>query len=228
MNLTDEKLIEKVFEDYVVLEGGSKIITEYAKSLYKDNVKEKYRKLLLIKEIAKNKLNSTIIDEKAMTDMIIESDMVFSNTNKKREREKPKEKRNFYDLNLDEDEPANPMHIKFEYLSNNSIVYVDSFKEYPLFTPPVDPTDKKLNIDLIEHSMFSSAQDKSKIFLNHYNIIKYFLLANQTFKTKFQHNIDALELMTLDCFQGSNEEMCVLGILMLNEKEKYKFKTIKK
>ena len=45
MNLTDEKLIEKVFEDYVVLEGGSKIITEYAKSLYKDNVKEKYRKL---------------------------------------------------------------------------------------------------------------------------------------------------------------------------------------
>lgn len=95
--------------------------------------------------------------------------------------------------------------IKCKYIYLNSIIYIDSIKDYNSY-----------------QKIFSeNAIDKPKMFQTQFNMLKYFLLENGNYKTKFQNKENAIELTQIGSLQGNlDKSVSVFGMLLKNEQRK--------
>lgn len=94
---------------------------------------------------------------------------------------------------------------KCKYIYSNSIIYLDSIKEYSKNHP----------------NIFSEAVAKPKMYLTQFNLLQYFLLENPNYKSKFQTKPNAIELTPLGSLEGTkDEEVTVFGMLLVNESRK--------
>jgi hypothetical protein len=194
--MEDQQPYNLIFSDFVILESGLNILNNYITSLELET-KEKYKRLVMIKELAKKRLKTSVIDDVTISALIKETNEFY---NSKKKQEKSKIVKSFKDIFIEDTYAFDQEMIKCNYIFNNSIIYVDSIKD----------------IQNTRH-IFSNAIDKPKMFMTQFNLVKYFLLQNPNFKTKFQNKIDGLEITSLGSLQGTSVEVCVLGMLMLNE-----------
>ena len=216
----DEQTCNQIFSDFVVLESGYRCLNEYVSNLNIEN-KEILKRLAMIKELAKQKLKSSVIDDANIGALIKETNDFY---NKKNKQLVPQAK-SFKDLIYDDIESGDQEMIKSNYLYNSAIIYVDSIKDMAnlsntnsILSSFLVYEDSKSNTNTCH--IFSNAIDKPKIFRNHYNLLRHFVLLNPDFKTKFQSNCEGLEILGLNSLQGNSNEVCVLGMLLCNEEGK--------
>lgn len=216
----DDEYFNKIFSDYVLLDSTLIILNEYIKQLRLDP-KEKIKRIIMIKELAKKKLKTTVIDDITISALIKETNDFY---NQKKKQEKTINK-SFKDLIYEEQVGKDQEIIKHNYIFNTSIIYVDAFKDLQeIYHNNAILKNLKIgdcfNSASIHNHIFSNAIDKSKLFWNHFNLMKYFVLQNSNFKTKFQTNKEGIEITTLDSLLGNSEEVFVLGMLLINEERR--------
>jgi hypothetical protein len=204
----EKETYDKIFSDFVLLDSTMELLNKYMNSLQLP-IKEKYKRLLMIKEIAKKKLTSTVLDDEKVTALIKEVTNILDVKPKVANQPKQANK-SFTELFYEESNIYDHDLLKYNFIYHNSIVYVDSIKDINRIYTIGDKYT-------MNHAKFSSAVDKPKVFLNHFKLLKYFLLKNPYFKTKFQTTSEGIEVTTLDSLQGNKEECFVLGMLSFNE-----------
>lgn len=213
-----EEAINSLFADteFILLESGLRLLNEYLMNLNLED-KERDKRAVMIKILAKKKVTSTILDDIAMSALIKEINEFY---NKKQKPVIPvsNQVRSFKNLVYEENVVPETDLLKNNYIYSSSIIYVDSIKDIKNISNNVYRQFKinEENTNHVHH-IFSGAIDKPKIFENHYNMVRHFLIQNPKFKTKFQENSDGIEISTLDCLLGYTEKICVLGVLTLNE-----------
>jgi hypothetical protein len=210
-----EEAITSLFADteFILLESGMRLLNEYLINLNLEN-KERDKRAVMIKILAKKKITSTILDDSAISALIKEINDFY---NKKEKPSLPasNQVKSFKNLIYEENVLPETDLLKNNYIFSSAIIYVDSVKDIKNISNSVY-RQFKINEDH-SHHIFSGAVDKPKIFENHYNMVRHFLLQNPKFKTKFQENSEGIEISTLDCLLGYTEKICVLGVLTLNE-----------
>jgi hypothetical protein len=206
----NKETYDRIFTDFVLLDSAMTVLNKYMDSLNQE-VKEKFRRLLMIKEIAKKKLTSTVLDDEKITALIREVNTISEARSRTAVTAPKQVNRSFSELHYEESQLIDHDLVKYNYLFNNCLVYVDSIRDFNrAFTVCEKSSSGK----------FSNAVDKPKAFLNHFKLLRYFLFKNPYFKTKFQTNNEGLEVITLDSLQGNKEECFVLGMLSFNESGK--------
>jgi hypothetical protein len=203
----DKEAYNVIFKDFVLLDSSLELLTKYIDSLQHPD-KEKYKRLLMIKEIAKKKLTSTVLDNEKIIALIRDVNNILDVKGKLVQPAKPSN-RSFNELNYDDNQLIDHELVKYNYLFNNCLVYVDSINDI-----------SRVHNFQKTYSKFSNAVDKPKTFLNHFMLLKEFLLMNPYFRTKFQPNNEGIEVTTLSSLQGNKEECFVLGLLSFNESKK--------
>ena len=208
----DKKVFARIFESFVLLDSGNILLEEYLNNI-DETVNDKYKRLIAIKKLAEKNLNTKILDDLSLPALIREVNLIFPI-----QKNKVKQNKNsFKDILYEEDGPDDQKFILNNYIYNSSIIYVDSIQNFPNACETILKVSK---IHETNKTIFSHAIEKPKIFLNRYRLVKNFLFQNNNFKTKFQKNSDGLEINNLDNLQGIPDEVCVLGMLILNEEGK--------
>ena len=148
------KFFEAIFEGYVLLDTGIDALKAYLTSL-KGSQTQKYKYFYLLKEIADDLEIGKILD-KFQVDKLIQE--VIRRQNNLSKTENSNNKKNAKITSFDDvvTEPMNTFDdelLKYQYLYNSSIIYIDSinasFKE-----------NQKKNL-------FSDAEEKSLMFQKH-------------------------------------------------------------
>ncbi len=205
-------MFNKVFSetDYIFLDSGLNILKEFTKDC---DLKEKYRRFVMIRELAKKKCKTTILDDIELGALIKE--IKDKSTKKQESRRNVK---SFKDLIYEEERELDAELIKSNFIYNSSVIYVDGLRDINCIDNQVY---KQLKITENDHPadsfQFSQAMHKPKVFRNRYNLVRNFLLQNPEFKTKFTKDSEGIEISTLDCLLGNNDKVFVLGMLCLNE-----------
>jgi len=209
-----EQVSKLIFTDFVLLESAFNILNDYVTRQDLDT-KETLKRLVMMRELAKKKIKSTILDEAAISALIKDTNEIYNI--------KPKEiknNRSFQEIVYEDFSSTDYEMIRCNYIYNNSIIYVDSIRDFPNVTNKVFKTFKIHEDTEKSKHVFSSAIDKPKIFLNHFNLLRHFLLLNPGFKTRYQINSEGLEISTLDSLAGVQSEVVVMGMILLNEEGK--------
>lgn len=207
--------------DFVVLESGIRVMNEYINNMEGD-MKEKYKRIVMIKELAKKKLKTTILDEVNISALLKEIAEIINKRsviNRPNAAEVPI--KSFKNLMMDDCVGVDYELARDNYIYNNSVIYVDSIRDLKEVTNSIFRS-LKINEESSQGSnsemgILSNAVEKAKVFKNHFELVKYFIMNNAEYKNKFQKNAEGMEISTLDCLQGTNTDMIILGILVLNE-----------
>ena len=210
-----EQTSKLIFTEFVLLESAFNVLNEYIVDLQIDT-KEKYKRIIMIKELAKKKIKSTILDEAAISALINETNE-FYNIKPKIDT---KSNRSFQDMIYEDSSSSDHEMIRCNYIYNNSIIYVDSIRDYPNVSNKIFKSLKIHEDSVKTKQIFSNAIDKPRIFLNHFSLLKHFLLLNPGFKTRYQVNSEGLEISTLDSLIGTQSDVVVMGMILLNEEGK--------
>jgi hypothetical protein len=208
----EDEIFNKVFSDteYIFLDSGMNLLKDFTNEC---DLKEKYRRFLMIRELAKKKCKTTILDDIELGALIKEIKDI--NTKKQEPRKNVK---SFKDLMYEEERELDAELIKSNFIYNSGVIYVDAIRDINLIDNQIYRQLKIIEQEHNIHSIqFSNAMHKPKVFRNRYSLVRYFLLQNPEFKTKFTKDSDGIEISTLDCLLGNNEKVFVLGMLCLNE-----------
>ena len=121
--------------------------------------------------------------------------------------------------------------IKYEFLYNFSIVYIDSFIDVPK-THKFNKHNDKFNAftefnTIIKNTpinyqmpFFPDSIEKSKMFENHLQIVRYFIYLHPKFRNPLNNTKNAIPVYGLDSLEGSNKTIVILGILLISEEGK--------
>ena len=212
------KFFETIFDGYVLLETGVEALKAYLTSL-KGNQNQKYKYIILLKEIADETQNSKILD-KFQIDKLIQE--VISRQQKKiLEKKNKNNKKTTKIMSFDEviTEPMNTFDdelLKYQYLYNNSIIYIDSISN------SLKETQKR--------NIFSDAEEKSIMFQKHFNLLKYFLSKKEFNHDQFllskRRNNNEIIITELGSLQGTEENVVVFGMLIKTESRNYQLQDL--
>ena len=122
------KFFETIFDGYVLLDTGIEALKAYLSSL-KGNENQKFKYLYLLKEIA-DEIGIVKVLDKSQIDKLIQ-EVINRQKNIKLEKDKKNNKKGAKIRSFDEvvAEPVNTFDdelLKYQYLYNSSIIYVDS------------------------------------------------------------------------------------------------------
>ena len=212
------KFFETIFEGYVLLDTGIDALKAYLTSI-KGSQTQKYKYFYLLKEIADELEIGKIID-KFQVDKLIQ-EVIKRHKNSSKIENNNKNKKNAKITSFDDvvTEPMNTFDdelLKYQYLYNSSIIYIDSinasFKE-----------NQKKNL-------FSDAEEKSFMFQKHFNLIKYFLSKKEFNHDQFlaskKRNNNELIITELGSLQGTEENVVVFGMLIKTESRNYQLQDL--
>ena len=217
-------LFEEIFKDFILLDSAIIELIKYINSI-PGNDKQKYMSLYLLKELAIKNVNNQVLDENEVKKLIQEVNNKLNNINLNNNNNNNSNKiKSFDNIPLSNNNnyffSYDTEIIKCKYIYHNCIIYLDAIKEY---------NNKNNNNNKNNFSLFSSSKSKSKGFITHYNLLKYFLLENKNFKSKYEYknninndNNNITLLSEIGSLQGTNseEEVSVFGMLILNEQRK--------
>ena len=212
------KFFETIFEGYVLLDTGIDALKAYLTSI-KGSQTQKYKYFYLLKEIADELEIGKIID-KFQVDKLIQ-EVIKRHKNSSKIENNNKNKKNAKITSFDDvvTEPMNTFDdelLKYQYLYNSSIIYIDSvnasFKE-----------NQKKNL-------FSDGEEKSFMFQKHFNLIKYFLSKKEFNHDQFlaskKRNNNELIITELGSLQGTEENVVVFGMLIKTESRNYQLQDL--
>ncbi|MCQ2819101.1 MAG: hypothetical protein MJ252_17705 [archaeon] len=200
-----KEFFTNIFSDYIVLDNGLKALIEFSKQL-KGTQKENLNAVYALKDIAKEKITSGIIDSTAAKIIIEEGSKKLNLNVEKKDINKVDKILSFDEICTDNRYTYNDEIIKSHYVYNNCIIYVDSINDY-----------SKEN-----KQIFSNAVDKPNMFLTQYNLLKYFLLESEDYKSIFQNKDKGITITPIGSLGGmDDEEVTIFGTLIINEEKKY-------
>ena len=212
------KFFETIFDGYVLLETGVEALKAYLTSL-KGNQNQKYKYIILLKEIADETQNSKILD-KFQIDKLIQE--VIARQQKKLLEKKNKNNKKTAKITSFDDVVTEPMNtfddelLKYQYLYNNSIIYIDSISN------SLKETQKR--------NIFSETEEKSIMFQKHFNLLKYFLSKKEFNHDQFllskRRNNNEVIITELGSLQGTEENVVVFGMLIKTESRNYQLQDL--
>lgn len=120
---------------------------------------------------------------------------------------------------------SNKNLVRYEFIHNYGIIYVDSFNDVP---NPKDVIKKHLTNNSefsftesveINNEIFilSDPSYKPKMYLNHLQIIRYYVYQNKNFKSPLNNTKNAVPVYTLGSLIGNKEVISILGVILLSE-----------
>jgi hypothetical protein len=212
------KFFETIFDGYVLLDTGIEALKAYLSSL-KGNENQKFKYLYLLKEIA-DEIGIVKVLDKSQIDKLIQ-EVINRQKNIKLEKDKKNNKKGAKIRSFDEvvAEPVNTFDdelLKYQYLYNSSIIYVDS----------VNYSSKENQ----RKNLFSEADEKAFMFQEHFNLIKYLLskreFNHEQFLASKKRNNKELIITELGSLQGTEENVVVFGMLLKTESRNYQLQDL--
>ena len=212
------KFFETIFDGYVLLDTGIEALIAYLTSL-KGNQNQKYKYIYLLKDIADELEIGKILDKFQIDKLIKE---VINRQKNLSKLEKNNKSNNTKKITSFDDVVTEPMNtfddelIKYQYLYNNSIIYIDSISN------SLKESQK--------NNLFSDVEEKSLMFQKHFKLIKYFLSKNifnqQPFLENKKRNNNELIVEELGSLQGTEENVIVFGMLLKTESRNYQLQDL--
>ena len=190
-NLT--KLVEDIFNRYVILDTGFQALQAYLSSL-KCNQNKAIKTLMIMKDIADENILSKIIDKPNVDILVEKMAERFNIRNQKINANKQKKITSFNDVIV---KPINTFEdelLKCQFILENSIIYIDS-------------TTSNKNI-------FSEPDEKTYMFQKHYKLIRKFLLESSKYK---KSDI----IVDLGNLQGTEGKVLLFGMLIKKSSNNY-------
>lgn len=209
------KFFETIFDGYVLLDTGIEALKAYLTAL-KGSQSQKYKYIYLLKEIA-DELEITKILDKYQIDKLIQEVINRQKNIKKLEKKNNKISKitSFDDVVTEPMSTFDDELLKYQYLYNNSIIYIDSINN--------SKENQKKNL-------FSDAEEKSLMFQKHFNLIKQFLSKksynHQQFLENKKRNNKEIIITELGSLQGTEENVIVFGMLLKTESRNYQLQDL--
>ena len=212
------RFFETIFDGYVLLDTGVDALKAYLTYL-KGNQNQKLKYIYLLKEIADELEIGKVID-KSQIDKLIQEEL-NRQKNKKKLENKNKNKKNTKITSFDDvvTEPMNTFDdelLKYQYLYNSSLIYIDSIN--------ISPKENQ------KRNLFSDSEEKSLMFKKHFNLIKNFLskkeFNHEQFLASKKRNNNELVITELVSLQGTEENVVVFGMLLKTESRNYQLQDL--
>ena len=214
-----KKFFETIFEGYVLLDTGIDALKAYLMSL-KGNQNQKYKYIYLLKEIADELEIGQVIDdskiEKLIQEVINRQKKLVAKDKNGKSNKKNARITSFDDVVTEQINTFDDELLKYQYLYNSCIIYIDSINNY--------------NKETQKRSLFSEVDEKAIVFQKHFNLLKS-LLANKElnhdqFLQSKKRNSKEKIITELGSLQGTEENVIVFGMLIKTESGNYQLQDI--
>ena len=210
---------EAIFEGYVLLDPGIDTLKSYLLSL-KGNQNQKYKYILLLKEIADELKVGDVLDKDDIDKLIqevINRHKKISGQEKNRKSDK-KEVRitSFDDVVTEQMNTFDDELLKYQYIYNNCIIYIDSITNY--------------SREFQKKNLFSEVDEKAAVFQKHFNLLKTLLSKKELNKDQYllskRRNAKEKVVTELGSLQGTEDNVIVFGMLIKTESGNYQLQDL--
>ena len=210
---------EAIFEGYVLLDPGIDTLKSYLLSL-KGNQNQKYKYILLLKEIADELKVGDVLDKDDIDKLIqevINRHKKISGQEKNRKSDK-KEARitSFDDVVTEQMNTFDDELLKYQYIYNNCIIYIDSITNY--------------SREFQKKNLFSEVDEKAAVFQKHFNLLKTLLSKKELNKDQYllskRRNAKEKVVTELGSLQGTEDNVIVFGMLIKTESGNYQLQDL--
>ena len=214
-----KQFFETIFEGYTLLDSGIDTLKAYLLSL-KGNQNQKIKYIYLLKEIAdeleiKGSLDKDNID-KLIQEVIKRQKKLSIGDRNKKSNKKESRITSFDDVVTEQMNTFDDELLKYQYLYNNCIIYIDSITNY--------------SREFQKKNLFSDVDEKAVVFQKHFNLLKTLLFQRDLNKDQYlsskRRNPNEKVVQELGSLQGTEENVIVFGMLIKTESGNYQLQDL--
>ena len=214
-----KNFFETIFEGYVLLDTGIDTLKAYLSSL-KGNQKQKIKYIYLLKELGDELEIGKILDkdqiDKLIQEVIKRQKKISGQDKDKRSNEKESRITSFDDVVTEQINTFDDELLKYQYIYNNSIIYIDSITNY--------------SKEFQKKNLFSDIDEKAVVFQKHFNLLKTLLFQKELNKDQYllskRRNANEKVVQELGSLQGTEENVIVFGMLIKTESGNYQLQDL--
>ena len=214
-----KNFFETIFEGYVLLDTGIDTLKAYLSSL-KGNQKQKIKYIYLLKELGDELEIGKILDkdqiDKLIQEVIKRQKKISGQDKNKRSNKKESRITSFDDVVTEQINTFDDELLKYQYIYNNSIIYIDSITNY--------------SKELQKKNLFSDIDEKAVVFQKHFNLLKTLLFQKELNKDQYllskRRNANEKVVQELGSLQGTEENVIVFGMLIKTESGNYQLQDL--
>ena len=214
-----KNFFETIFEGYVLLDTGIDTLKAYLSSL-KGNQKQKIKYIYLLKELGDELEIGKILDkdqiDKLIQEVIKRQKKISGQDKNKRSNKKESRITSFDDVVTEQINTFDDELLKYQYIYNNSIIYIDSITNY------LREFQKK--------NLFSDIDEKAVVFQRHFNLLRTLLFQKELNKDQYllskRRNANEKVVQELGSLQGTEENVIVFGMLIKTESGNYQLQDL--
>ena len=214
-----KNFFETIFEGYVLLDTGIDTLKAYLSSL-KGNQKQKIKYIYLLKELGDELEIGKILDkdqiDKLIQEVIKRQKKISGQDKNKRSNKKESRITSFDDVVTEQMNTFDDELLKYQYIYNNSIIYIDSITNY--------------SKEFQKKNLFSDIDEKAVVFQKHFNLLKTLLFQKELNKDQYllskRRNANEKVVQELGSLQGTEENVIVFGMLIKTESGNYQLQDL--
>ena len=214
-----KNFFETIFEGYVLLDTGIDTLKAYLSSL-KGNQKQKIKYIYLLKELGDELEIGKILDkdqiDKLIQEVIKRQKKISGQDKNKRSNKKESRITSFDDVVTEQINTFDDELLKYQYIYNNSIIYIDSITNY--------------SKEFQKKNLFSDIDEKAVVFQKHFNLLKTLLFQKELNKDQYllskRRNANEKVVQELGSLQGTEENVIVFGMLIKTESGNYQLQDL--
>ena len=214
-----KNFFETIFEGYVLLDTGIDTLKAYLSSL-KGNQKQKIKYIYLLKELGDELEIGKILDkdqiDKLIQEVIKRQKKISGQDKNKRSNKKESRITSFDDVVTEQINTFDDELLKYQYIYNNSIIYIDSITNY--------------SKEFQKKNLFSDIDEKAVVFQRHFNLLRTLLFQKELNKDQYllskRRNANEKVVQELGSLQGTEENVIVFGMLIKTESGNYQLQDL--
>ena len=214
-----KNFFETIFEGYVLLDTGIDTLKAYLSSL-KGSQKQKIKYIYLLKELGDELDIGKILDkdqiDKLIQEVIKRQKKISGQDKNKRSNKKESRITSFDDVVTEQINTFDDELLKYQYIYNNSIIYIDSITNY--------------SKEFQKKNLFSDIDEKAVVFQKHFNLLKTLLFQKELNKDQYllskRRNANEKVVQELGSLQGTEENVIVFGMLIKTESGNYQLQDL--
>lgn len=214
-----KNFFETIFEGYVLLDTGIDTLKAYLSSL-KGSQKQKIKYIYLLKELGDELEIGKILDkdqiDKLIQEVIKRQKKISGQDKNKRSNKKESRITSFDDVVTEQINTFDDELLKYQYIYNNSIIYIDSITNY--------------SKEFQKKNLFSDIDEKAVVFQKHFNLLKTLLFQKELNKDQYllskRRNANEKVVQELGSLQGTEENVIVFGMLIKTESGNYQLQDL--
>ena len=214
-----KNFFETIFEGYVFLDTGIDTLKAYLLSL-KGNQNQKYKYIYLLKEIADELEIGKVLDkdqiDKLIQEVIKRQKKISGQDKNRKSNKKDARITSFDDVVTEQMNTFDDELLKYQYIFNNCIIYIDSIANY--------------SREFQKKSLFSDVDEKAMVFQKHFNLLKLLLFQKELNKDQYllskRRNTNEKIVQELGSLQGIEENVIVFGMLIKTESGNYQLQDL--